>query len=200
MWTSRFERATTSGTGGRGAQASRLSQPRVLARPHLLAPAGGNESAPCGASTIHHHNHMVSMELHRFTKDLKHMNAQNHTSQHRHLPCYIPFTGLTASTTDCSTHMGGSHSLHPSGLLLLHERDGIIMPSRRLRVSTPHPTPTHTGNRHIRARESGRKPKTSHLTRVWGTIEILIVLLTNNYVLSYNNNKRILLNTLPKET
>ena len=174
MWTSRFERATTSGTGGRGAQASRLSQPRVLARTHLLAPAGGNESAPCGASTIHHHNHMVSMELHRFTKDLKHMNAQNHTSQHRHLPCYIPFTGLTASTTDCSTHMGGSHSLHPSGLLLLHERDGIIMPSRRLRVSTPHP-----------------------LTLA---IEILIVLLTNNYVLSYNNNKRILLNTLPKET
>lgn len=171
--TSHFERVATWGTGGREAQASRLSQPRACT--HAPARACWWERAhTLRCDHEHHHNHMVSMELHRFTKDLKHMNAQNHTPKHRHLPCYIPFTGLTASATDCSTHMGGSHSLHPSGLLLLHERDGIIMPSRRLRVSTPHP-----------------------LTLA---IEILIVLLTNKYVLSYNNNKRILLNTLPKET
>jgi len=79
-------------------------------------------------------------QIRTFTGDLMLTNAQNHTSQHRDLPCYIPFTGVTALITDCNIHMGGSHSVASLRLLLLlHERDGTIMPSRRPRVSTPHP-------------------------------------------------------------
>ncbi len=98
-----------------------------------------NHARGCGASALRPlhtvHTHVACVPpirsvLYRddanstFPRVLAFTDVQNHTFQYRRLPCYIPFTALTAITKECSTPIGGFSTLHPAVFSFTLWRDG----------------------------------------------------------------------------